>query len=160
MTMAPRLEMAQPQTAPTAPTPAATDPWGQPMDRPQTADQNRTFAAEDAPAQARRDEGGLRPQADFGSPISLAPDEGSGEPADAEHEPTQTGGDMGETSEPHSPEPRTPEPLTVRIHQGLPSYSEPDPDIAGVVGRAAPRGQDDPHVDGPAATRPREGGTP
>jgi hypothetical protein len=88
-----------------------------------------------------------RPQADFGAPINIASqgqDEDIGTVGD-NPEPTQHGGyvpplfamgdDDGQPKPVDTPPPRA---LTERISQGRPSYSEPDPHIAGVVGRTAP----------------------
>ena len=90
---------------------------------------------------------------DFGPPpqdrtFRADTEDDAADPADDAPEPTLTGGYVpplfamaDDEAAPATYEPPPQRPLTVRIHQGMPSYSEPDPHIAGVVGRAA-RGED------------------
>jgi|GEM_PF-7041054 len=161
MTMEPRPELAPPQMTPATPAPEGIDrpDAGQtPSERPQT------FAPE---RPATEGEGGFRPQADFGVPIDVGPDTPIVEAPGKALEAPLTGGtippvfaDADVTAEPHLKDLPPPQPLTVRIRQGRPSYSEPEPEIAGVVGRAARGGEGGPDLDDRACARPRVLGTP
>jgi hypothetical protein len=87
-------------------------------------------------------------------------------PLDDAPEPALRGGEIpplyadAETAEPHLAPPREVQPLPRRIHQGMPSYFEPEPQIAGVIGRAARGGGEGGDLDDPNAPAPRDGGTP
>lgn len=128
MAIDPRTELTPPQIAPAPPERDQTD-----LPDPRAGDEARAFATdEERPVEA--DEG-RRPQADFGAPISLGREEADDAQSEGEVASRLTGSD--EAAERRLREQRVERPLTRRIHQGMPSYSEPDPQIAGVVGRVA-----------------------
>lgn len=88
-----------------------------------------------------------RPQADFGAPIDIGPGPRNADTDTVgdDPEPTQHGGYVpplfamaDDEAEPQPVDPPRRRALTERISQGRPSHSEPDPHIAGVVGRIAP----------------------
>lgn len=153
MTMDPRADPTAPQS-PAAPR-RTENRAGDPADTLNASDEPRALAAEEQTEGPRE---GARPQADFSAPISLAGGDG---------EPTLTGGqvpplfaDVDETAEPQFAPPRVEPSLTRRIHQGMPSYSEPEPQIAGVVGRAARGSGQDTDREDPESRALHEGGTP
>lgn len=88
------------------------------------------------PLRDERDDGGLAPRPSEAAPPleqpSFAPDE-SRNPLDALAGQPAGGPPPADAARP----------LTVQITQGMPTYAEPDPQVAGVAGRAA-RGEPDP----------------
>jgi len=140
-----------PPIIPTTPVPASTEPPAQQHDAstsgpPNPPAESRTFAPEPSPDTAADAAPVPRPQADFGAPIDV----GVEDPGPIDRPSAEPAGDIppliaaaDETATPRVAEPRPAPALTRRISQGMPSYSEPDPQIAGVVGRAA-RGGDEP----------------
>ncbi|MEW5686068.1 MAG: hypothetical protein AB1942_14200 [Pseudomonadota bacterium] len=134
-----------PPLSPSTAVPASTEPApqqqtasiGGPPDPPA---EPRTFAPETSPDTVTDSAPAPRPQADFGAPIDVfAGDRGpidrpSADPT-GETPPLAAAADV--TATPQLAEPRPAPVLTRRISQGMPSYSEPNPQIAGVVGRGA-----------------------
>jgi hypothetical protein len=135
--------------------------------QPATSTEPRSFGSR--PEEAATSEP-QRPQADFGTPIELDPaglgDRRAPERPDDAPEPTLTGGkipplfaDADPDAEPRLADPRPePPPLTVSISQGMPTYAEPEPEIAGVIGGTAHGGRDTAETAGPVAGRETDGG--